>query len=100
VTENSSGSLKKKIFIFGFAFLLLVLFITSIFGKKGLIEIYHIRKNYAALLQEIDKLKKEKSGLEKEITELEKNPRAVDKEAREQLWLIKPDEKVLVKKRK
>jgi cell division protein FtsB len=100
VTEKSSGSLKKKIFIFGFAFLLLVLFITSIFGKKGLVEIYRIRKNYTAMLQEIDKLKKEKGRLEKEIVELEKNPRAVDKEARDKLWLIKPDEKVLVKKDK
>lgn len=100
MTESKSGILKKKIFFFGFVFLLLVLFITSIFGKKGLIEIDRTRKTRAALLEDVEKLKKEKSRLEKDIAELEKNPRAVDKDAREQLWLLGPDEKVVVKKKK
>jgi len=100
VIEKRSGSLKRKLIVFGFAFLLLVLFITSIFGKKGLIEIYRTRKTYATLLQDIERLKQEKSRLEKEIAALEKNPRAVEKEAREKLFLIKPDEKVVIKKTK
>jgi len=29
---------------------------------------------------------------------LKKDPESVDKEARDKLWLIKPDEKVIVKK--
>jgi len=101
VTEKGAGgTLKRKLFIYGFAFLLFVLIITSIFGKKGLIEIYRTRKFYAALLQDIDRLQKEKARLEKEIAELKKNPGAVDKPARELLWLMPPDEKVIVKKRK
>ena len=100
MTEKGPGMLRRKIFIYGFAFLLFVLGITSILGKKGLIEIYRTRKSYVALLQDIDRLQKEKARLEKEIAELQKNPRAVDKPAREQLWLMPPDEKVIVKKRK
>jgi len=92
--------LKKKIVVTGLAFLLLVLMIASLFGKKGLIEIYRARKNYSALLQEIEQLKQEKIRLEREIAELEKNPKAVDKEAREKLWLMKENEKVIVKKKK
>lgn len=98
--KGAEGTLKRKLFIYGFAFLLFVLIITSIFGKKGLIEIYRIRKSYTALLQDIDRLQKEKARLEKEIAELKKNPGAVDKPARELLWLMPPDEKVIVKKRK
>ncbi|MCX6563740.1 MAG: septum formation initiator family protein [Candidatus Aminicenantes bacterium] len=100
MTEKGPGMLRRKIFIYGFAFLLFVLGISSIFGKKGLIEIYRTRKSYTALLQDIDRLQKKKARLEKEIAELQKNPGAVDKPAREQLWLMPPDEKVIVKKRK
>lgn len=100
MTEKAPGTLRRKLLIYGFAFLLFVLFITSIFGKKGLIEIYRARKSHAALLQDIDRLTKEKARLEKEIAELRKNPGAMDKPAREQLWLMPPDEKVIVKKRK
>jgi len=98
--EKAGGSWKKKLLIGGLVFLLVVLFITSLFGKKGLIEIYRARKNYASLEKEIERLKQEKSRLEREIAELEKNPKAVERAARDQLWLVTPDEKVLVKKKK
>jgi cell division protein FtsB len=100
VIEKKPGSLKKKIAVFGFAFLLLALVVTLFFGRKGLIEIYHARRARAALLEEIERLKQVKSRLEKDIAALEKDPRAVDKEAREQLWMIRPDEKVIVRKGK
>lgn len=98
--EKNAGSWKKKALIGGLAFLLVVLFITSLFGKKGLIEIYRARKNYAALEKEIEQLKQEKSRLEREIADLEKNPKAVERAARGQLWMVTPDEKVLIKKKK
>jgi cell division protein FtsB len=73
--------------------------ISSLFGKKGLIEIYRAKSNYEALLQEIRSLEARKSQLQKEIEALQNDPRAVEKEAREKLWLIKPDEKVIVRKK-
>jgi cell division protein FtsB len=98
--ETSAGSWKKKVIIGGLVFLVAALFITSLFGKKGVIEIYRARKTYAALEKEIERLKQEKSRLEREIADLEKNPKAVDHEAREKLGLIRPDEKVILKKSK
>lgn len=48
----------------------------------------------------VEQLKKEKAKLEREIEELERNPQAVEKTAREKLWLMEPDEFVIVKKEK
>ncbi|MGB2843389.1 MAG: septum formation initiator family protein, partial [Candidatus Aminicenantaceae bacterium] len=45
-------------------------------------------------------LEKEKKKLEREIEELKNNPKAVEKKAREKLWLMKPDEVVIIKKEK
>ncbi len=82
------------------AFVLIVLLITTVFGKKGLIEISKSRRNYADLKKEVEHLKEEKSRLEKEIAALEENPKSVEREARDRLWLVKPDEKIVVKKKK
>jgi cell division protein FtsB len=100
VIVKESGDWKRKAAVGAFVFLLFVLLLTSFFGKKGLFEIYRARKTYAVLLQDIEKLKQEKARLEKEVADLERNPGAVDKEAREKLWLMKPDEKVIIKKQK
>lgn len=98
MTERPSSSLGKKIGIGGMIFVLLVLLIAAFFGRRGFLEITRLRRQHAALVQEIERLKDEKSRLEKEIADLEKNPAAVEKEARQKLGLIKPDEKVIFKK--
>ncbi|MBM3285493.1 MAG: hypothetical protein FJY81_06430 [Candidatus Aminicenantes bacterium] len=98
--NRSNGSLRRKIVLAAVCFFFLVLLISSLFGKKGLIEIYQARRNYKSLLEEIERLEEKRSRLLREIEELEKNPLAVDREAREKLWLIKPDEKVIIKKNK
>lgn len=82
------------------AFVLVVLLITTVFGKKGLIEIYKSRRSYTVLQKEIERLKEEKLRLEKEIAALEADPKSVEREARDRLWLVKPDEKIVVKKKK
>ena len=97
--ERKGSSLRRKIVLAAVAFFFLVLLISSFFGKKGLIEIYRVKKNYEALLQEVKSLEVRKSELQKEIEELQKDPLAVEREAREKLWLVKPDEKVIVKKK-
>jgi cell division protein FtsB len=97
VNDRKTGGWKKKAIVAAFAFLLFVLLVTSFFGKKGLIEIYRARKIHAALLQEIAALEKRKAQLAKDVAALERDPKAVDKTARDQLWLMKPDEKVIVK---
>jgi len=98
--EEKNKSLRRKLLIAGLAFIFFVLLLTSFFGQKGLIEIHRAQKRYDALLQQIKNLEKEKAELEREIEELEKKPEAVDREAREKLWLMKPDEIVIIKEKK
>jgi cell division protein FtsB len=97
--ERRGSSLRRKLLLAGVAFFFLVLIITTLFGRKGLIEIYRARKNYEALVEEIKQLEARKSRLQREIEDLQKNPEAVEREAREKLWLMKPDEKVIIRKK-
>lgn len=60
---------------------------------------YRSNKRQRALLSEIERLEKIKSQLERQIEELEKNPKAVEKKAREELWLMDPDEIVIIKEK-
>ena len=93
------GAAGPKILTAAAVFLLVVLLITSVFGKKGLMEIQRTRKSCEARSQELVKLEQRKAELEKEIAELEQDPRAVEKEARDKLWLIKKNEIVIVNKK-
>ncbi len=97
--ERRTASVRKKLALAAVAFFFLVILISSLFGRKGLIEIYRAKNRYEALRQEIRSLETRKSELLKEIEALRNDPLAVEKEAREKLWLIKPDEKVIVKKK-
>ena len=98
--EKDNISFRRKLLIAGLGFFFLVLLLASFFGKKGLIEIYRAQKEHKVLLREIGQLEIEKRRLEKEIEELKQNPKAVEKKAREKLWLVKPDEVVIIKKEK
>jgi len=89
-------SIRKKLFVFGAAFLFLVLFIASFFGERGLIEVYQTQQKCAALAQEKTRLLEKKHRLERDIRELRSNPSAVEKKARENLWLMRPDELVII----
>jgi cell division protein FtsB len=98
--EKDNLSFRRKLLIAGLSFFFLVLLLASFFGKKGLIEIYRAQKEHKALLQEVERLEIKKARLEREIEELKKNPKSVEKKAREKLWLVKPDEVVIIKKEK
>jgi cell division protein FtsB len=95
-SHPANPAFRKKIFILAIACLFLVMVVTSIFGKKGVMDIHRARLKLADLDGEVRRLEREKSRLEAEIRELEQNPKAVEKEARDKLWLIKPGEKVVV----
>jgi cell division protein FtsB len=81
--------------------MLLVLFVFIIimaffFGEGGIIEIIKSRSRLEELRRDISELEKERDALLKEIRELEKNPWALERKAREKLWLMKKNEKVVV----
>ena len=94
--RKNSSSVRRKLFTAGVGFFILVMLVTSFFGKKGYMDIYKARKSCRALEAELQRLEEQRKKLELEIRELETDPRAVEKEAREKLWLMKPDEKVIV----
>jgi len=98
IEDRNKSSLRRKVILAAVGFFFLVLLISSFFGRNGLIEIYRARKNYAELVEKIKLLEARKSQLLKEIEDLEKNPQTVEKEARDKLGLMKPDEKVVIKK--
>ena len=89
---------RKKIVLGVGVFVFLTLLVTSIFGRKGLIEMNRAKKDYQTKAERIRRLEQEKERLLREIRELERNPKAVESEARERMGLVKPDEKVVVKK--
>ena len=93
---RTGPAFRKKVLGLGLACLFLVMAVTTIFGKKGVMDIHRARQRLAGLESEARRLGQDKTRLEAEIRALEANPRAVEKEARDKLWLIKPGEKVLV----
>ncbi len=88
--------MKKKILLIGFACLLIIMIVTALFGKKGVMDLRRARRVLAERTERIRALETEKAWLEAEIERLDKDPRAVEKQAREKLGLIAPGEKVVV----
>lgn len=77
-------------------FFLLILIMAFIFGDRGLLEIIKTQNKIKALKQTIKELEVEKARLSKEIDLLRENPLALEEKAREKLWLMKKNEKVIV----
>ena len=88
--------MKKKIFILGLACLLLIMIVTALFGKKGVMALRRSRRELAERTERIRALDAERARLEDEIRRLESDPRAVEKPAREKLGLAAPGEKIVV----
>lgn len=96
----AGASLRRRLFVVGLGFLLLVMLMTSFFGKKGVMDLRRARRELTALKIEAERLQGERERLRQEIADLERDPRAVELEARDKLGLVRPDEKVVVTKRK
>jgi len=77
-------------------FFLFILVLAFVFGDRGIVEIVKTQKQIRDLQLTIRNLEAEKLKLSKEIELLRKNPLAIEKKARENLWLMKKNEKVVV----
>jgi len=77
-------------------FFLIILIMAFVFGDRGLLEIIKTQKQIKVLQQTIKKLESEKLKLSIEIEMLRENPQAIEQKAREKLWLMKKNEKVIV----
>ncbi len=94
--KNDETFLKSRGLVILVLTLLLILVLTFFFGDSGVFEILRSQDKITELKSDIEKLEKKKKLLEREIRELEKNPLALEKKAREKLWLMKKNEKVIV----
>ncbi|MCU0237274.1 MAG: septum formation initiator family protein [Acidobacteria bacterium] len=101
--EENEASRKKEISLLqsrGLAlllvFFLFILVLAFVFGDRGIVEIVKTKKQIKALQMTIRALEAEKSKLTREIELLRENPLALEKKARESLWLMKKNEKVVV----
>ncbi len=88
--------MKKKILVLGVACVLLIMVVTALFGKKGVMDLRRARRTLEASTERIRALEAERDRLEAEIKRLDSDPRAVEKAAREKLGLAAPGEKVVV----
>jgi cell division protein FtsB len=77
-------------------FFLFILLLTFFFGDRGIIEIIRTKKEIRALQESIVELETQKRLLSSDIQQLRDNPLALEREAREKLWLMKKNEKVIV----
>ncbi|MCP4215987.1 MAG: septum formation initiator family protein, partial [bacterium] len=73
-----------------------ILILTFFFGDSGIFELIKARDKINSLEQDIEVLEKEKKQLVEEIEELKTEPEAYERKAREKLWLMKKNEKVVV----
>ncbi len=88
--------MKKKILILGAACVLLILIVTALFGKKGVMDLRRSRRVLAERTERLRQLETERDRITAEIERLRDDPRAVEKDAREKLGLAAPGEKVVV----
>jgi cell division protein FtsB len=98
--EKRQDSGRRRWLAAGLSLLLVVFLISTLFGKKGILEIRRARKGYQSLLLEKQRLEEQRLMLQREIKALQENPQAVEREAREKLWLMRPDEIVIVNPQK
>ncbi len=73
-----------------------ILILTFFFGDSGIVEIIRTQNKIEELKKNIETLELEKKQLKDEIEELKSDPMALEKTAREKLWLMKKNEKVVV----
>ena len=88
--------MKKKILILGVACVLLIMIVTALFGKKGVMDLRRSRQILATRAERIRALEAERDRITAEIERLRNDPRAVEKAAREKLGLAAPGEKIVV----
>ncbi|GMR05002.1 MAG: hypothetical protein BMS9Abin23_0926 [Thermodesulfobacteriota bacterium] len=66
----------------------------AVFGDKGLIDVYRIKKDSARILKYNSTLEKENRELERKVTHLKKDRRYIIEIARKELGMIRKDEVV------
>lgn len=82
----------RAVYIFGAVIFAITIF--TVFGEKGLIDVYKIKKDRNNILKYNSELKKENADLERKIALLKKDPRYIEDIAKKELGMIRKDEVV------
>ena len=80
-----------------FYFLLILSFFIlafAIFGEKGFVHVWQLRKENQRIRAHIQALVKENRQLEQQVISLREDPQMMEQLAREKLGFVGPDEKV------
>ncbi len=91
-SRKQPGPRFKAVYIFGAVIFFITLF--TVFGDKGLIDVYRIKKDRNNISKYNSALKKENAGLEIKIALLKKDPRYIAEIAKKELGMIRKDEVV------
>ncbi|MBE9532372.1 MAG: septum formation initiator family protein [Proteobacteria bacterium] len=75
-----------------FIFFIVAVSVVAVFGDKGLVEAYGLKKHRDSIIAHVDLLKAENSTLEDEIALLKDDKRYVEMVARKDLGMIGKDE--------
>ena len=89
-------SLRKKAATLFCVIVVLALAVGSLFGDRGILQLFHQKERAAQLAQELEDLRTENLRLAGEILSLRTDPRAIEKIAREELGLSRPGETVFL----
>ncbi len=73
-----------------------ILILSFFFGDSGFLDIRSKRNEIEARKAQLEKQKEERDQLAEEVNALESDPLALERTARERLWLMKKNEKVIV----
>jgi cell division protein FtsB len=93
---KSRDFLQSKTFLLLTVFFFFILVLAFFFGDRGIFEIIRAQNRIAILQTNIGQLEKERKILQDTVGQLESNPLTLEQKAREKLWLMKKNEKVIV----
>lgn len=94
--KRENSLLQSRWLLLLLVFFLFILVLAFVFGDRGIVEIVRTQKEIKALQLTIRELEAQKEKLTREIETLRRNPLALEKKARQDLWLMKKNEKVVV----
>lgn len=75
--------------------LLALLVLVAVFGDRGLLDLWRLRRELEALHREVQALEAENERLARAIEQLRHDPGSIERLAREELGLVRPGERVL-----
>jgi cell division protein FtsB len=96
VRGGGDPSLRRKAWAVASLLALVALVVGSLFGDRGMLQLFAHRKRAEALQGEIQDLRAENLRLGAEIQSLRSDPRAIERLAREELGLARRGETVFI----